>query len=243
MSSTPIEPAPVAASREQAREVFTLVAPVCFGMAPLGLAFGLLVVNAGLAWWWAPVFTIVLFAGSLEFLLIPLAVAGAPLTVVALTAAVVNSRHVFFTLSFPLQRVRGLFARAYSTFALTDEAYALSAHPSARSWGSVQILLLQALLHASWVLPATAGALLGAALPLDQIYGLNFALVALFIVLAVDAYRARPDRVTLATGGLCVLLAWLLLPGQLLPAAFAAFTGVLVVRSRCAGTSQETADA
>lgn len=211
-------------------------------MVPLGLAFGLLVVHAGLAWWWGTVFTTVVFAGSLEFLLIPLAVVAAPLTTVALTAAVVNSRHVFYALSFPLDRVHGAFARLYSSFALTDEAYALTAHPAARAWGTRQILLLQLMLHASWVLPATAGALIGTALPLDRLQGLDFALTALFIVLAVDAYRARPDRVVLAASGMCLIAARLLVPGQLLPVAFAAFTGVLAVRSRLSSAAKETTD-
>lgn len=214
------------------REVLTSVAPVCLGMVPLGLAFGLLVIDAALAWWWAPVFTGLVYAGSLEFLLIGMAVAAAPLSAVALTAAVVNSRHVFYALSFPLHRVRGPLARAYSAFALTDEAYALTAGPRTTAWRTRQILTMQVLLHASWVLPATAGALLGASLPLERLRGLGFALTALFLVLAVDAYRSRPDRAVAAAAAVCVALAWLVVPGQLLPAAFAAFTALLVLRQR-----------
>ena len=201
-------------------------------MVALGVAFGLLVVGAGLAWWWAPVFTALVYAGSLEFLLIGLVVAAAPLGEVALTAAVVNCRHVFYALSFPLHRVRGPVARAYSAFALTDEAYALTAGPGAAAWGPRQIVLMQALLHTAWVVPATLGALLGAALPLDRLHGLDFALPALFLVLAVDAYRSRPDRAVVATAAGCVVLAWLVAPGQVLPCAFAAFAVLLVLRLR-----------
>ena len=71
-----------------------LAAPVALGMIPLGIAFGLLVLNAGLAWWWATVFSSVVFAGSLEFLLIAMVATAAPLAQVALTSLVVNSRHV-----------------------------------------------------------------------------------------------------------------------------------------------------
>ncbi len=53
-------------------------------------------VHAGLAWWWAPVFAAVIYAGSLEFLMVGSAAAGAPITAtVALTTLIVNSRHVF----------------------------------------------------------------------------------------------------------------------------------------------------
>ncbi|HYO02129.1 MAG TPA: hypothetical protein VET27_09680 [Mycobacterium sp.] len=36
-----------------------IVVPVGLGLFSLGLAFGLVVVHAGLAWWWATVFTAV----------------------------------------------------------------------------------------------------------------------------------------------------------------------------------------
>ena len=77
---------------------------------------------------------------------------------------------------------------------------------------------------------SAAGGLLGAALPIERVRGLDFALTALFIVLALDAFRQRPDRVTAAAAAGCALGAWWLAPGQLLVCAFAAFTGVLLVR-------------
>ncbi len=61
------------------RDALRDVAAVGPGMAVLGTSFGLLVVGSGLDWWWAPVFSVVVFAGSLEFLLVALAVAGTPL--------------------------------------------------------------------------------------------------------------------------------------------------------------------
>src|SRR5215469_14831210 len=121
----------------------------------------MLVAHSDLAWWWASVFSSLIFAGSLEFLLIGLTVAAVPLAQIALTAFLVNSRHVFYALSFPLHRVEGKAGRMYSTFALTDEAYALTASQTARSWPGRRILWLQAFIHAYWVAGATTGAVLG----------------------------------------------------------------------------------
>jgi len=109
---------------EQRSPVPAIVVPVGLGLFSLGLAFGLVVVHAGLAWWWATVFTAVVYAGSLEFLLVGLTVAATPLLQVAATTLIVNLRHVFYALSFPLDRVDRRWAKAYSTYALTDEAYA-----------------------------------------------------------------------------------------------------------------------
>lgn len=199
---------------------------------PLGIALGLLVVHAGLAWWWAPLFAAVIYAGSLEFLMVHLAASAAPIATVALTTLIVNSRHVFYALSFPLHRVDGLPAKLYSTYTLSDEAYAVGVSPAAQDWTRRQILLMQAALQVLWVSGATLGGLVGAALPIDRLVGLDFALTALFVVLAIDAYRQRPDRLTAVIAAVIAVAAWVLVPGQMLLAAFAGFTVVLFARMR-----------
>jgi 4-azaleucine resistance transporter AzlC len=212
------------------RRVLQLSAPIGLAFIPLGMALGFLVVHAGLAWWWAPVFAGVIYAGSLEFLMVQLAATAAPVATVALTTFVVNSRHVFYALSFPLQRVKGLPGKLYSTYTLSDEAYAVGVSPEARTWTTRPILLMQVCFHLLWVTGAGLGGLVGEALPIDRLEGLYFALTALFIVLTIDAYRQRPDRLTAAIAAACAIGAWLLVPGQMLVCAFAAFAGVLLVR-------------
>ncbi len=92
--------------------------PCPWGSAvPLGLAFGLLLVQSGFHWWWAPIFSLTIYAGSLEFLAIGLVLAVTPLASIAMTTLLVNFRHVFYALSFPLHRVRGKAARLYSMYA------------------------------------------------------------------------------------------------------------------------------
>src|SRR5215469_10416848 len=163
MKSTPA--APALSPRSEALAALKISGSIGLAVFPIGIAFGMLVVHSGLAWWWASVFSCVIFAGSFEFLLIGLTVAAAPLAQIALTAFLVNSRHVFYALSFPLHQVTGTAGKTYSTFALTDEAYALTAGDSARSWPSRRILWLQASIHAYWVTGATTGAALGAVIP------------------------------------------------------------------------------
>jgi hypothetical protein len=59
------------------------VVGVCPGMFLLGVTFGLVVVHAGLAWWWTPLFSGLIFGGSLEFLLVAMVTAAAPLAAIA----------------------------------------------------------------------------------------------------------------------------------------------------------------
>jgi branched chain amino acid efflux pump len=213
--------------RSEAVAALKVSGSVGLAIFPIGIAFGMLVTHSGLAWWWASVFACSIFAGSFEFLLIGLAVAAAPLAQIALTAFLVNSRHVFYALSFPLHQVKGRAGKIYSTFALTDEAYALTAGRSARSWPSRRILWLQALMHAYWVAGATAGAALGTAIP-AHLAGLDFAMTALFAVLAIDAFRARRDIPTPVLGLVCALIARCEFPGQMLLAAFVMFSAGLL---------------
>jgi 4-azaleucine resistance transporter AzlC len=218
-----------------------LVAPVGLGLFPLGIGFGVLIIHAGLPWWWAPLSTGLIYAGSLEFLLIPMALAATPLAAVAATALVVNSRHVFYALSFPLHRVRGRLARTYATFGVTDEAYALTAGPQAQTWTTKRIVVLQLLLQGFWVAGATMGALAGTRLPLDRLQGLDFALTALFVVLAIEGYRATRDLGTAGLAVLCGVAAQALFPHQMLLAALSLFAGLLVARSALA--TRKPADA
>lgn len=161
----------------------------------LGVAFGVLVVHAGVDRWWATLSSALIYGGSFEFLLIGMVAAAAPLASVAVSAFLVNVRHVFYALSFPLRRVDGPLGKAYGTFALCDEAYAL-----------------------------TAGALLGSLIP-DGVTGLDFALTALFTVLALDAVRDRRGDLPTPLFALpSALTARLLFPGSLLRRVIACAT-------------------
>jgi 4-azaleucine resistance transporter AzlC len=222
------------ATDDRVLSTLKLVAPVGLGLFPLGIGFGVLIIHAGLPWWWAPVFTGLIYAGSLEFLLIPMALAATPLAAVAATALVVNSRHVFYALSFPLHQVRGRLARTYATFGLTDEAYALTAGPEAQTWTTKRIVVLQLLLQSFWVAGATVGALAGTRLPLDRLQGLDFALTALFVVLAIEAFRATRDLPTAGLAVVCAVAAQTVLPQQMLLVALSLFAGLLVARSALA---------
>ncbi|WP_406634195.1 AzlC family ABC transporter permease [Amycolatopsis sp. WGS_07] len=214
---------------------------VGIGLVPLGLAFGAFLTHSGLDWWWATIFTTFIYAGSFEFLLIGLAAAAAPLASIGLSAFLVNVRHVFYALSFPLHRVRGRGARAYSTFALTDESYALSTTDSARDWDGARILWLQLFLHLFWVGGATAGGLLGSLIP-SSVVGLDFAMTALFVVLAIDAVRERREDVpTPILAALSAGVARVVFPGQMLLVAFLLFTVALLVR--CAFRGRTASDA
>lgn len=200
---------------------------VALGLIPLGLAFGLLMTQVGFAWWWTPIFSVLIYAGSMEFLAINLVTAGVGPMSATVTAFMVNFRHIFYGLTFPRDLVHGRSGRAYSTYALTDESYAIA---SARHPGSgTQLLTIQAFCQSMWVLPGIVGALVGEVIPAD-IQGMEFALVALFVVLAWETFRNNRDLSLPLTAGALALLASLTVPGQLLMIALSAYFVLLWAR-------------
>lgn len=188
--SSPTTNSPVDSRRAEVASGWKIVAPACAAVAPLGLALGMLVTKSGLDWWWATALAAIVFAGSMEFLLVGMLLAVAPLAQVAVSTLLVNLRHVFYALSFPLHRVRGLGWKAYSTFSITDEVYAVTAVPESASWSRTRIIAIQAIFHAIWVSCVTLGAALGTLIP-PQIVGMEFAVTALFVVLTLEAFKVR----------------------------------------------------
>lgn len=185
--STAAAPAP---QRRPFSRIVALSLPVASAYVPLGTALGVLVVKNDLAWFWAPVSALVIFAGSAEFLAVGLMAAAAPVLQVAVVALAVNFRHIFYGLTFPLHRVRNPLAKAYGVWALTDEAYALTLTGEGAELAGREITLLQGVCQFWWVGGALLGSLLGQVIP-DNVVGFGFALTSMFVLLLVDALRTH----------------------------------------------------
>ncbi|RMB83087.1 AzlC family ABC transporter permease [Streptomyces shenzhenensis] len=221
------------------------------GIFPLGIALGLLVLQAGLPWWFTPALSVSAFAGSLELLLVGMTAAVTPLAAVALTVLVVNFRHVFYAFSFPLHLVRHPVAKAYAVYAMIDEAYAVNASLPAAQRSAPRLLAMQIACEVYWVGGGLVGVALGAALP-APVKGLEFALCALFTVLTLDAFRSRREIPSVLLAGASVTVALVLTPGVALFTALLMFVGLLLARHARAARrpaedarrpAKETADA
>jgi 4-azaleucine resistance transporter AzlC len=212
------------------------------GIFPLGIALGLLVIQAGLPWWLAPALSLSAFAGSLELMLVGMIAAAAPLAAVALTTLVVNFRHVFYAFSFPLHLVRNRFAKAYSVYAMIDEAYAVSASLPPAQRSAPRLLAMQIASQTYWVGGGLVGVALGSALP-APIKGLEFALCALFTVLTLDAFRSRREIPAVLLAAASVAVALVLTPKIALFTSLVMFVGLLAAYQVARRPARETVDA
>ena len=203
---------------------------VGLGLIPLGLAFGLLMTQAGYAWWWTPIFSTVIYAKSLEFLAINMVAAGIGPLSAAVTGFMVNFRHIFYGLTYPRHLIRSWWGRRYSAYALTDETYAIvSARGPNAPVSGPRLLTIQVVCQLLWVIPGIVGALAGQIIPPD-VKGMEFALNALFIVLVYEALQSSRDlgAVVLAMG--MGILAMVLVPSSMLMVALIAYFLLLLVR-------------
>lgn len=215
--------------RGSIRAGFTDSLGVGIGILPLGIALGILVVQAGLPWWLAPALSIGIFAGSVELLLVSLLATATPLLTIAVTVFAVNFRHVFYALSFPMSRVTPGLPRAYSTYALIDEAYATYVLMPPSKLSSARIVTGQLAMQAYWVAGGLIGVAIANALP-APIEGFEFALVALFVVMTLDAARSRREVPSILLAGVSVGIALLWAPEQSMLVALVLFTALLALR-------------
>ena len=214
------------------------------GIFPLGIALGLLVIQAGLPWWLAPALSLSAFAGSLELLLVGMIAAAVPLAAIALTTLVVNFRHVFYAFSFPLHLVRNRFAKAYAVYAMIDEAYAVSASLPPAQRSAPRLLAMQIACQTYWIGGGFVGVAVGAALP-APIKGLEFSLCALFTVLVLDAFRSRREIAPALLAAASVSVALVLTPKVALFTALLLFVALLVAHQALGARrpARETVDA
>ena len=200
------------------------------GLIPLGLAFGLLMVQSGFSWWWTPIFSTVIYAGSMEFLAISMVTGGATAVASLVTGFMVNFRHIFYGLTFPRHRIHSRLGRAYSTYALTDETYAIvSARGPNTPVTGTRLLTIQVVCQLLWVTPGIIGALAGQIIP-SSVQGMEFALNALFIVLAYEAFKSSRDLGAVVIAAGMGVLALVLAPSSMLMVALIAYFLLLLVR-------------
>ena len=217
------------------KQAFLRTIPVMMGYVFLGFAFGLLLQRAGYHWLWALAASVFVYAGSMQFVLVGLLTQGASLLTIAVTTLVVNSRHVFYGLSF-IDTFKAMGKRGlYMIFSLTDETYALlcSTSPGGSPEETKRLLFtISALDQSYWICGSVLGALMGDVIAFD-ITGIDFAMTALFTVIVVEQWLATKNHVPALLGLLCAVISLVVLgPDQfLLPALTACVTILLVFRN------------
>mgnify|MGYP006160356567 FL=1 len=185
--------------------------PMIVGILPFGLIYGALASLAGLSLGQALGMSLLVYAGSAQFIAISLLTLGSGMVVILLTTLVVNLRHVLY--SAALQPYVGKLSQRWRVplaFGLTDETFAVvQRRYLARGmtehgqWYHAGVALA---LYLSWVSSSLVGALFGQNVPNLAGWGLDFAMLATFIGIVVPALRNQPQIAAALVAGAVALL-------------------------------------
>ena len=211
--------------------------PMLLGAIPFGIIFGSLAGSAGLDPWQTQGMSLLVFAGSAQFIAISLLTGGAGIAVVLLTTFVVNLRHALYSASMqPHVRHLPKRWRVPLAFGLTDEAYAVVVQRYARgdkgAYRHWYFLGAALAMYCNWQLCTLVGVLFGQAVPNIGEWGLDFAMLATFIGIVVPMLRSQPQVAAALVAG-AVALACHELPyklGLMAAAASGIVIGVLLER-------------
>ncbi len=193
------------------RAAFPCTIPVLMGYLFAGMAFGVLFRSKGYHFGWAALMSLLVYAGSMQFVAVNFFVPGISLLSVAFMTLMVNIRHVFYGLSM-LRKFEGMGKKKlYMIFSLTDETYSLLCaseppHGVDRGLFFFCIALLDQLY---WIAGSMAGGLAGELITFDTT-GIDFTLTALFVVIFVEQWLSTknhwPALIGLGAAGICLVI-------------------------------------
>lgn len=191
--------------KQYLKKAIVNTSPVFFSYVFLGIAFGIMMIDAGMGPFWSGLMGVIVYTGAFQIAFTGLVKAGASVAAICITAAVMGSRHIFYGFSFleDFRKEKRLFP--YLAFSLTDESYALDCALTVPEGLNRQRLefLIHLLCQSYWVMGCILGGLIGKYIPFD-FTGIDFCMTALFISIMVEqwrgAKRAVRDRIPAVTG-------------------------------------------
>ena len=222
---------------------FKMSLPVLFGYLFLGSAFGIMLYEAGYNFVWAIIISLFVYAGSGQFLLVSMLTSHAALSDIAIMTFFVNSRHIFYGISF-IEKFRSYTWRyPYLIFSLTDETYGVNSSfsdvPKGVNEGDARFLI-GLFDHIYWIIGSVIGSLAGQLIKID-FTGIDFSMTALFTVIFIDQMRASKSKLPGIIGVFCAIICLLIFGADkfLLPSLIVTVAILLLGKNRMGYTGKE----
>jgi len=178
--------------------------PVVLGYLPIGFAYGVLGTTAGLPVWAIVSMSVVVYAGSAQFIAVALISQGASPASLVATTFLVNLRHLLYSSALSPRLERMSAGRlAWLAAEITDESFVMAARavgPQERL-GFAFMAGLNGTAQLSWLAGSAAGALAGALVGDPLRFGFDYALVAMFLGLLALQLRGRTEAFVAAMAG------------------------------------------
>ncbi len=190
--------------------------PICLGYMPIGMAMGVLAQKAGLSIWEMGLMSLLVFAGSAQFICVSMLVAGAASIPIIITTFVVNLRHVLLSSSLAKyldsMSLRGLALYAYG---VTDESFGVNYTRFLEGgWDPRKALVVNHAANATWIICTISGAYFGELIP-EGAFGIDYALIAMFIGILVFQIRGLIYMIAALIAGIFAAIMALFVEGNL----------------------------
>lgn len=207
--------------------------PILIGFFPVGTAYGILMAQAGYNFVWSAFASLFVYAGSLQMLMVSFLKGGVPLATIIITSLLLNSRHMFYGLSF-IEKFNSYGSWKYFLiYGMPDESYSLlcSYKPIEGVEEKWVHIFSTGLIWIYWIAFSVLGGIIGQFITFDTT-GIDFALTALFVVILVDQLKAAKSRLpallAVVSSVICILT---LGPDNfLLPALMITVAALIILR-------------
>jgi 4-azaleucine resistance transporter AzlC len=220
--------------KDAIKKAFPITIPILLGYVPLGIAFGLMMANAGYNALWAFFSSAAIYSGTAQYMSVSFLSSGARILEIILLIVIINSRMIFYGLSFIEKYGSMGLKKWYMIFSLTDETYAILC--TAKTPDGVdekKFMFCVSMLNQSyWVIGSVIGALFAAVIKIDTT-GIDFIMTALFVVLCMDQWKRYRSHQPFWIGLACSLVMLLVFgPGDFMIPALLGIVASLIIRRK-----------
>lgn len=159
--------------------------PTVFGYIGIGISFGIVAASAGMSVLMATLMSLIVYAGSAQFILVSLLAIGTPIVSIVLSVFLVNSRMILMSMTTAnFFKKNSIFENILIGSLITDESFALSMNKLNFTNGKLGFKwfnTVNVMAYLVWAASTMVGAMLGKIISNPEKLGLDFALVAMFI--------------------------------------------------------------
>lgn len=198
-------------NRELIKKALIKTLPVMAGYLVLGTGFGILLKKAGYGILWSLLMSVTIYAGSMQYVTISLLSSGASVLSAALTALMVNARHLFYGVSMIQKYKEAGAKKGYLIFSLTDETYSLLCADEETGTEDYHRYCFWVSLFNQlyWVTGCVLGSILASVITFNTA-GIEFSMTALFVTVAVEQWLTAKNHLPAIAGFACSILCLLL---------------------------------
>ncbi|WP_276886349.1 AzlC family ABC transporter permease [Anaerococcus lactolyticus] len=197
------------------KKAFPYTIPVIIGYLFLGITYGIMVSQAGYNPLFAPLMSMTMYAGSMQFVILPLLKSDISFIAIIILTLSVNIRMMFYGVSL-LKDYKNSRSKFLFILTLSDETFAIdtAVNPPEDVNKADFYLAIGIINYLIWIFSSYLGAILGGMINFNTM-GMDFVLTALFLVLLVEQYFSTPNHKPLKVG-LAIAIASLLIfkPGN-----------------------------